>query len=763
MYRLTGTPASFVFVLAISSLYACGGSSTGGSNNTPANSSSATSASSSSSVSNVSSSSSSISSSASASVNSSTSSASQSSASSAALTRVSNTHCIAPTQVSQGDTNFSFTQAFPNLPAISGLLGLFQAPGDNNHWYALIRNGLILRFSTDTNASTTDTFFDLSASVRTSFEMGMLGLAFHPQFATNGEFFISYNNNNNESVISRFTFSGALPVATNTEEIILTVAQPAQNHNGGNIGFGPDGYLYIGFGDGGGSNDQYGHGQNTQTLLGNLLRINIDADTGYTIPSDNPFVGNANFLPEIYAYGLRNPWRWSFDSQNGSLWLADVGQGKYEEVNIVNPGDNLGWPIMEGNNCFGSNACSSEGLALPITEYDHSGGACSITGGFVYRGNDNDISGHYFYADYCTGDIYRTWHDGTEYQSEIIGPSHTNIAAFGQGHSGEVYALAVSASAGNNIFKIEQTESGNSNIPQLLSATGCYQSTPDKTPAESLVPVSLNAPFWSDGAEKERFFAIPDNTYISLDNDGDFEFPQGAVLVKNFYDGSQILETRLLMHHSTGWAGYSYEWLEDGSDARLLSEAKEVDTGNFTHTFPSQSQCTICHTGAAGVSLGFEAMQLEKSHTYTSGITVNSQMQELYRAGFLAMDPSTITYPTMEPLTNNQASIGDRARAYLHSNCSGCHRPGSTAAQMDLRYTTPLTNTGACNQEPYGGNLGIANARIIAPGSAERSIMLERISVLNENRMPPLATQRLDESAISVIETWINGMSDCTD
>ncbi|SMF39793.1 conserved hypothetical protein, HNE_0200 family [Alteromonadaceae bacterium Bs31] len=680
----------------------------------------------------------------------------------AALTRHSNTSCLAPAQISSGDGDFQLIPAFPDLPALNGLLGLYQAPGRDSHWYALLREGQIIRFQNSPDTSSYETLVDISASVRTGFERGALGFAFHPDFARKGYFYISYINSEDYSIISRFTFSGSLPVAGSTEKEILRLLQPAGNHNGGNIAFGPDNYLYIGFGDGGGSNDQYGHGQRTSSLHSTLLRIDVDNGEPYAIPSDNPFVGNDAFLPEIYAYGLRNPWRWSFDTQSGELWLADVGQGSYEELDIVKAGDNLGWPLMEGNHCFAGQSCSTSGLTLPVHEYSQSGCA-SVTGGFVYRGTQSpEINGHYFYADYCTGEISRIWRNGENYENETVANAPTNVASFAQANDGEVYVLAINGSAGNGIYQIVYSENSSISIAQQLSQTGCFSSTPDLQAAEGVVPYSIKSKLWSDGADKTRYFAIPDGTKISIDTSGDFLFPTGSVLIKNFFDGESIIETRLLMNHNTGWAGYSYQWLEAKNDAILLDKETQLNTGNFIHTFPSQAQCNVCHTGAAQVSLGIEASQLDTEHSYAqSGITSN-QNDALYQAGYLYSLPTATQVSELADINDNSASTALRARSYLHSNCSGCHRPNSTAAQIDLRIQTSLADTGICDVAPIDGNWGLTNARVVAPGSAASSVLYERMATADDHRMPPLGTNLIDQAALSVIESWIDNMADCT-
>jgi glucose/arabinose dehydrogenase len=255
-------------------------------------------------------------------------------------------------------------------------------------------------------------FLDISGRVGSSAsEQGLLGLAFHPGYAENGLFFVNYTDQQGDTVVARFSVSADPNRADPASEAqILTLPQPAGNHNGGHLAFGPDGYLYVGTGDGGGAGDQYGNGQNGGTLLGAMLRLDVDGAQPYLIPAGNPFVDNPAVRDEIWALGLRNPWRYSFDRLTGDLYIADVGQNQYEEVNYQ-PADapgglNYGWPIMEGMHCFPADRdCARAGLTQPVVEYQHAQG-CSVTGGYVYRGQEFPaLTGIYLFGDFCSGRI----------------------------------------------------------------------------------------------------------------------------------------------------------------------------------------------------------------------------------------------------------------------------------------------------------------------------------------------------------------------
>jgi glucose/arabinose dehydrogenase len=278
-------------------------------------------------------------------------------------------------------------------------------------------------------------------------EQGLLSVAFHPNYRSNGYFFVNYTNKQGDTIIARYTVSANPDVADpNSAKILLTIDQPYANHNGGQVIFGPDGYLYIGMGDGGAANDPHNNAQNLGAWLGKILRIDVDSADPYGVPPDNPFIGHSEAQPEIWSYGWRNPWRFSFDRATNDMYIADVGQNQYEEVHVelagTSGGQNYGWRLMEGFHCFEPADCdpASQGLVLPIAEYDHTQG-CSITGGYVYRGQQYPaLNGVYFYADYCSGNIWglRREANGAWSQTQLLASGQT-ISSFGEDEAGEVY------------------------------------------------------------------------------------------------------------------------------------------------------------------------------------------------------------------------------------------------------------------------------------------------------------------------------------
>lgn len=328
------------------------------------------------------------------------------------------------------------------------------APGDSTRLFILEQPGRIRIVRNDTLL--VKSFLDIDSIVNSGGnEQGLLGMAFHPNYQSNGYFYVNFTNASGATVVARYSVSANQDSANaNSRFDIITIAQPFSNHNGGMIAFGPnDGYLYIGMGDGGSANDPGNRAQDKLNLLGKMLRIDVDGGSPYVVPSTNPFVGDANYLPEIWALGLRNPWRFSFDRETGDLYTGDVGQGVYEEVDFQagtsSGGENYGWRFKEGDHCFiPSTGCDTIlGLTDPITEYTHGGAPfrCSITGGYVYRGCAiPDLQGHYFYADYCSAQIWSFKFDGIDISDSTQRTADLNagtiaISSFGEDYFGELY------------------------------------------------------------------------------------------------------------------------------------------------------------------------------------------------------------------------------------------------------------------------------------------------------------------------------------
>ena len=339
--------------------------------------------------------------------------------------------------------------AFPNL-YFERLTNLAQPAGDDNLLFVTEQAGLIRGFVNDLDTTESFVFLDIQDRVSTrGNEEGLLGLAFDPAYNESGKFYVYYSASNpRRSVLSRFqTPPNNTDSADATNEvIIMEIPQPYSNHNGGQLAFGPDGYLYVGLGDGGSAGDPKANGQDLGTLLGSVVRIDVSRKKdrpGYGIPSDNPFFGVEGAREEIWAYGLRNPWRFSFDRESGELWLGDVGQHLWEEIDLIQKGGNYGWNVMEGEHCFRPKAgCDTAGLEPPVFEYGSEEG-CSVIGGYVYRGNRlPSLWGAYVYADYCSGSIWALrQEDGSVTDQRLIASLDRQITSFGQDRKGNLYVL----------------------------------------------------------------------------------------------------------------------------------------------------------------------------------------------------------------------------------------------------------------------------------------------------------------------------------
>jgi uncharacterized repeat protein (TIGR03806 family) len=606
----------------------------------------------------------------------------------------------------------------------------------------------------------------LRSKVVFSGEAGMLGMAFHPDWLANRLVFLSYTGLNTAgkltSYISRFQMSGSpARIVPASEKVILAVEQPYYNHNGGGIAFGPDGYLYIGFGDGGSAGDPGNRAQNLDVLLGKILRIDVDRGNPYSTPPGNPFATGGG-RPEIFAWGFRNPWRWSFDGANGDLWVGDVGQNRWEEIDLVRAGGNYGWRIREGAHCYNPDPCSRTGLIDPATEYSHQEG-CSVTGGFVYHGAAvPSLRGVYIFGDYCSGNIWGIFSDANgDPVRRLLAASGLSITSFAQSRAGEIFVLSYDGA----IARIAPAGVAPAPFPALLSQTGFVDPANPKQPSACLVPYDVIEPFWSDGADKERFFCLPGSEKVTINDQGHLDFPPGSVFVKHFLLKGKWVETRLFMRHADGeWAGYSYEWNEEESDAALLASGKVRSVQGQNWTYPSRAQCLQCHTLAAGRSLGTEIRQLNRLFSYpASGRTANQLTTFDHIGLFSAPLPAPVEQlPALPSSADGNVAPGPWARTYLHVNCSNCHRPGGTGrGEMDLRFETDLPAMKICDVVPQLGDLGIADARILAPGSPGRSVLLQRLKRQDVFRMPPIGGSLLDDGGVRLLENWIQGLAGC--
>lgn len=708
--------------------------------------------------------------------------------------RPSNEQCLAG-ESPDGSSAVSLERAFPSL-SFDRPVAMLQAPGDDSRWFVIEQPGRIRAFANDPTVSSSEVFADLRERVDDSAaESGLLSMAFHPDFAQNGEVFLYYQVSEDTtppieddccvSQLVRYqTTADGSALDPDSGEVLLSYPAPylSKNHFGGRLGFDDEGYLYLSIGDGGGAGDPDNRAQNTANLWGSLIRIDVDSGSPYGIPSDNPFAAQSDFLcdsdtqmqqkqaaggdcPELYAWGLRNPWRWSFDSATGALWLADVGQGSWEEVNLIERGGNYGWDIREGAHCYNASDCDTSGLIDPVAEVPQPDFR-SITGGVVYRGSAiSSLEGKYLFGDYVTGRFYAladtdSEQDGLEI--EVLDESTgLSIASFARDATGEVYLVDYRGS----LHRVVDNDTGDvtGGPPAQLSDTGCVNSDAPWEPAEGLIPYTVNAPFWSDGADKRRWLALPNDGTIAIGEAGDWQLPPGSVVMKNFYLQEALIETRLFMHHTDGrWAGYTYAWNEDRTDAHRVQGGRVETRQGQAWIYPSGSECLQCHTTVAGRTLGLETAQLNRTFTYPSTGRSANQLATLHAIGVLASEPGMDRLP--DPYADLPIEqLAGQARAYLHTNCAQCHRPGGpTNLDMDLRYKTALGAMNICNVAPQNG--GSSQERRLLPGDASASVLVTRMSLRNHaDQMPPIGSHGVDEEGEALLREWINSLSsgDC--
>lgn len=710
---------------------------------------------------------------------------------------------------------YTYTNAFPGL-SFANPVCLAAPPGETNRLFILEKIGTII-VVTNLAAPTRSVFLDLTARVTTttgvSDERGLLGLAFHPGYATNGYFYVYYTGTTNTSasgggnglhdILARYQVSAANSNQANaaSHTPILVQFDQADNHNGGDIHFGADGYLYVSLGDEGGGNDQYNNSQViTNDFFSAMLRLDVDKrpgnltpnphhaiTTNYLVPADNPFVGATSFngwpmnparvRTEFWAVGLRNPWRWNFDEETGLLYCGDVGQDAWEEVDLIEPGKNYGWAFREGY-AFGpkSNATPAGFVhTQPLITYSHTAGI-AITGGRVYRGlNISQLYGAYVYADYAYGTIWALRHTGTNVtQNQILfSDPGGGISAFGTDpRNGDLLYCDVQESVIKRI--IYNSTSSGAPLPTNLSNTGVFTNLTTLAVAPGIVAYDLNVPFWSDNALKSRWFSVPNtNQTMAFNAAGNWSYPTGTVWIKHFEleitngvpASRRRLETRLLIANTNGGYGITYRWTTPPTNALLVAEGglDEVITnyasnGTLAGTqiwhYPGRVECLVCHNTAAGFSLGFNTAQLNRDVNYNG--TVTNQIEALSRAGYLNSSVSNrYLLPALAPATNASVSLEYRVRSYLAANCSACHQPGAPAqALWDARITTPGPQSGIINGALIN-ELGDPDNRVIVPGSLSKSALFERVANLGDSHMPPLATAVVDAQAVALLAAWI--------
>ncbi|MBI3855357.1 MAG: PQQ-dependent sugar dehydrogenase [Planctomycetes bacterium] len=703
-------------------------------------------------------------------------------------------------------------RAFPKLGFRHSLFITFEPT--TGRMMTVVQEGRVHAFPNDPAVEKADLFFERKGT-------WFYSMMFHPKYAENHWVYFFSNGPpdtepNKKNRILRYVVKDGR-VDPSTEHLVIEWT--SNGHDGGEMGFGPDGMLYISAGDGTTDSDRNVTGQDISDLNSGMIRIDVehpDPGKGYSIPKDNPFLSIPGARGELWAYGFRNPWRMTFDPKTGDLWVGDIGQDLWEMVELVQKGDNYGWSVMEGGHPFhslrkvGPTPIKTAAIVHPHSE------ARSITGGIVYTGPKyKELQGAYLYGDYGTGKIWMARAvNGKITANREIADTPYQMLGFAQDAAGEIYIVDYAGA----IYQLEPTPPDRPQpvFPRTLSASGVFTSVAGYQLDPGLIPYTVNAPLWSDGAFKERHLGIPGDGRIDFSEDGAWNFPDGAVLVKTFSlerergnpSSRRRIETRYLVKQQNEWVGYSYEWNDAQTDATLVDAPGKtrdytIRDGGSTRKqswyYPSRADCMVCHSRAANYVLGLSTIQMNRE----------GQLEGLERLGFFKVDalehlrlqqerwkkrlvgPLRAVLPRVWQQVRNDlsrrtkpeqrttgilpkspadydrladpydatADLGLRARAYLHSNCAQCHvEAGGGNSAIDLHIGTKPDRMRLFDVKPQHDPLGLADPRIVASGAPERSVLFQRISRRGPGQMPPLATSAVDERALAMLREWISSL-----
>ena len=566
----------------------------------------------------------------------------------------------------------------------------------------------------------------------------------------------------------------------------LIIQWETNGHSGGDLLFGPDGYLYLTSGDGTGGSDTDLTGQDLKSLCAGILRIDVDrpdAGKGYSIPKDNPFQHIEGARHEKYAIGLRNPWRMCLDPRSKTMWIGDVGQDRFEMIYPLHCGANYGWSVREGSHPFYLRRKLGPGkIVPPAAEHPHAEARCIIGGAFYQGQRIKELQNVYIYGDNVTGRIWGLRHKDKEVTwHKPLARTRLQFAGFGLDHAGDLLMVDYLG----HLHRLEPTPppakgANQTEWPRKLSQTGLFASTADHRPHPGLIPYSVNSPLWADRAFKERFIALPGDKTMTFTEGGPWGFPEGTVLVKSFSlereQGNpktlRRVETRLLTLQEGDWHGYSFRWNDAQTDADLVDPAgldrefaQQVPPApprKQTWHFPSRSECMVCHV-RFGFVLGINTPQMNKDHDYGGG-RLENQLQALAKLGVLAtgtkagLPKAPATYARLADPYDPKADLNARARSYLQANCAHCHvdEAGGNSA-INLSFTTPPEKMNLFDEKPKHETFGLPDARLVAPGAPERSVLLHRVATLQHGRMPPLATSIVDDNAAALLRRMDQG------
>lgn len=672
-------------------------------------------------------------------------------------------------------------QVFPALK-FNQCVDIATAP-NSDRLFVVEQSGKIFSFPNQSGVTAADLVVDLAKSIPGVRET--YAIAFHPDFKQNRFCYVCYikaPDLEDGSHVARFRISETDPPTIDVASEKTMITWLSGGHNGCCLKFGPDGCLYISTGDGSGPNppDSRKAGQDVSNLLSAILRIDVDhVDEGrnYRIPADNPFAALKGARGEIWAYGLRNPWRMSFDRKTGDLWVGDVGWELWEMLYRVERGGNYGWAVMEGRQATNPEWPRGPTPILPPTiDHPHTESS-SITDGLTYYGERlKELQGSHIYSDYDTGKFW-----GFRYENgkvvghrELADTTH-RVVGFGEAPDGEL--LILDHVAGTIHRLIPNPQQGQKTVfPRQLSSSGLFASVPHQNPAPGVIPYSINAEPWADHAVAERFVGIPNELSIKAEGDA-WSFPKDSVLVKTLSldlrtgdpASRRRVETQILHFDGGEWMPYTYQWNDEQSDATLVAAAGSERTfeihdsdargGKRTQTwrFSGRAECQRCHNKWSGPPLGFNTPQLNRSHLY--GDIKASQLETLAHIRLLEKPVAIEQRPQLASPHDTSATLGSRARAYLQANCAHCHRKhagGAVLAQM--HFDVSLDKTNMVGARPTQGAFGIYSPQVVAPGDPFRSVLLYRMAKLGGGRMPHIGSAEVDRAGVDLIDNWIRQM-----
>jgi putative heme-binding domain-containing protein len=601
-------------------------------------------------------------------------------------------------------------------------------------------------------------------------------LAFDPDFEKNHFCYLMYilESTNGKplplgSRVSRFTVTSMDPPRCDPKSEVILLEWVTGGHNGCALKFGPDGCLYISTGDAASPNppDPLHTGQDISDLLSSILRIDVRrAENGksYAIPSDNPFVSSPGARPEVWCYGLRNPWRMNFDRETGKLWIGDVGWESWESIYCGDRGANFGWNIVEGPQSVDPNGKRGPTPIVPAAQsISHPEGA-SITAGYVYHGRRlPELAGHFVFGDWETRKIWSARVKGTALEPRVLmAMTDLRIVAFAEDRDAELLVLDYEAGGVYRLVKSDPAAQNNA-FPRKLSETGLFSSTAVLAPSAGVLPYSVNAPMWSDGAEAQRLLALPGTESIGWKDDK-LAWPKDAVLAKTLSLGKRHVETQVLHFDGKTWNAYAYLWNAEQTDADLV-EARgreavvEVDGKSRPWTVQARGTCLTCHNPWPGTVLSINGPQLNRRFEY--GDHEDNQVRTLKQLKVLPEQFAYSNHPLANPYAGSPVKLDDRARSYLQVNCAHCHRfGGGGAALIDLRYDIPIGEMRILNVRPALGGFELPDPYIVCGGDPERSALFYRISKLGRGRMPHVGSDAVDVEGAKMLALWIQDLKE---